>query len=101
MRIALGERTIGDGAPCYVIAEIGSNHDGSLERALALTRAAAAAGADAVKFQSFRAATLLARRRPLAGGGWQPAEAYPLLERLELPTEWHATLRDAAREAGT
>jgi N,N'-diacetyllegionaminate synthase len=100
MSVRLGERALGDGAPCLVIAEIGSNHDGSLERALALVDAAAAAGADAVKFQSFRAATLLARRRPLAGGGWQPAAAYSILERLELPAEWHVSLRDRARDRG-
>jgi N-acetylneuraminate synthase/N,N'-diacetyllegionaminate synthase len=96
MRIRLAEREVGDGAPCLVIAEIGSNHDGSLERALALIDAAAAAGADAVKFQSFRAATLLARRWPTPDGGWQPAPAYPILERLELPEAWHVPLRDRA-----
>ncbi len=95
-----GEREVGDGAPCFLVAEIGCNHDGSLERALALVDAAAAAGADAVKFQSFRAATLVARRRALPGGGWQPVEAYPTLERLEVPAEWHATLRDRAHARG-
>ncbi len=100
MSVKLGERTLGDGAPCLVIAEIGSNHDGSLERALTLIDAAAAAGADAVKFQSFRAATLLARRRLLPSGGWEPAAAYATLERLELAAEWHVSLRDRARERG-
>jgi sialic acid synthase SpsE len=96
MRIRLGEREVGDEAPCFVIAEIGSNHAGELARALALVDAAAAAGADAVKFQSFRAATLIARRWPAPGGGWQPSPAYPTLERLEVPEAWHAALRDRA-----
>jgi sialic acid synthase SpsE len=100
MRIPLGDRPLGDGAPCLVIAEVGSNHDGDFPRALALIDAAAAAGADAVKFQSFRAATLLAPRRAAPGGGWEPAAAYPTLERLEVPLEWHAALRDRAAERG-
>jgi sialic acid synthase SpsE len=100
MRITLGERALGDGAPALLIAEIGSNHDGDLERALDLVDAAADAGADAVKFQSFRAATLLARRWPAPDGGWKAAEAYPVLERLEVPAEWHARLRERAHARG-
>ena len=49
--IAVGEREIGDGRPVYVIAEIGINHNGSLEMARALIEGAARAGCDAVKFQ--------------------------------------------------
>ena len=99
MRVPLANRMLGDGEPTFVIAEIGSNHDGSLERALQLVELAAAAGADAVKFQSFRAAKLVARRWP-ENGGWKTAEAFPVLEKLEVPGDWHAGLRDRAQERG-
>jgi N-acetylneuraminate synthase/N,N'-diacetyllegionaminate synthase len=64
----IGERPIGGGAPLFVVAEIGLNHDGDPARALALVDAAADAGADAVKLQSLRAETLVAPDRPGAGG---------------------------------
>jgi N,N'-diacetyllegionaminate synthase len=99
MRISLGPRTLGDDSPTFVIAEIGSNHDGQLERALALIDLAAEAGADAVKFQSFRAAKLIARRWP-ENGGWKTAEAFPVLERLQVPCDWHPALRDRAQARG-
>jgi sialic acid synthase SpsE len=44
-------RRIGDGQPTFVIAEIGVNHDGSVQRAIDLVRIAATCGADAVKLQ--------------------------------------------------
>ena len=47
----LNGRIVGDGAPCYIIAEIGINHNGSLETAMRLIDVAKAAGCDAVKFQ--------------------------------------------------
>jgi len=100
LRVRIGDREIGDGLPSLLVAAIGSNHDGSLPRALALVDAAASAGAGAVRFQSFRAATLLARRWPRPGGGWQTCEQYAQVERLELPADWHAPLRDRARQRG-
>lgn len=50
-RVAMGDRFIGDNDPVFVIAEIGINHNGSLELAKKLIDAASIAGADAVKFQ--------------------------------------------------
>ena len=49
--VKIGEREVGAGAPVYVIAEIGINHNGDLDLARQMIDAAAAAGCDAVKFQ--------------------------------------------------
>lgn len=51
MAIVIGERTVGPGNPCFVIAEIGINHNGDLELAKQLIDVAISAGCDAVKFQ--------------------------------------------------
>src|ERR1035437_7667242 len=66
--ITVGGSLVGDDAPTYVIAEIGSNHDGSLDEAVRLIEAAAGAGADCIKFQAFRAETLGAALHPRAPG---------------------------------
>ncbi|MGE0791456.1 MAG: N-acetylneuraminate synthase family protein [Sandaracinaceae bacterium] len=49
--VKIGDKTVGAGQPCYVIAEIGINHNGDIELAQKLIEASAHAGADAVKFQ--------------------------------------------------
>ena len=54
----IGDRAIGPSEPTYVIAEAGSNHNGNLDTAKELIDVAADAGADAVKFQTFRAEDL-------------------------------------------
>ena len=55
MQIQIGTHTIAENYPTYFIADISANHDGSLERARMLIRLAKEAGADAAKFQNFRA----------------------------------------------
>ncbi|MCJ7625688.1 MAG: N-acetylneuraminate synthase family protein, partial [Anaerolineaceae bacterium] len=59
MKIKIGNHLVGENAPTYFIADIGANHDGSLERAKDLVRLAKQAGADAAKFQNFRAAKIV------------------------------------------
>ena len=66
MTVHIGARLVGAGEPCFVIAEAGVNHDGDMDVARALIDAAAKAGADAVKFQSFTADALVTAGAPKA-----------------------------------
>lgn len=88
MRVRVGERWIGDGEPCYLIAEAGSNHNGSLPAALALIDVAAEAGADAVKFQGFRARTLYPRTAGISDYLGDPRSIYEIIEAMELAPAW-------------
>jgi N,N'-diacetyllegionaminate synthase len=99
----IGTRPIGGGAPLFVIAEIGLNHDGDPARALALVDAAAAAGASAVKLQSLRAATLVAPPQTAGDAGLAHVSAPSLREvfaRFELDEAAHAAVATKARARG-
>jgi len=65
--IELGKRTIGKGAPVFVIAEVGINHNGDMKLAEELVRAAAKAGADAVKLQTYTTEKRVAKDSPIFG----------------------------------
>jgi sialic acid synthase SpsE len=99
----IGTRPIGGGAPLFVIAEIGLNHDGDPSRALALVDAAASAGASAIKLQSLRANTLVAPERP-AGRATLAHVAAPSLRevfaRYELDEAAHRAVAARARRHG-
>jgi N,N'-diacetyllegionaminate synthase len=100
----IGGRPIGGGAPLFVVAEIGLNHDGDPSRALALVDAAAGAGASAIKLQSLRAATLVAPD-PVTGAGASLAHvAAPslreLFARYELDEAAHRAIAARARARG-
>jgi N,N'-diacetyllegionaminate synthase len=99
--ITIAGRVIGPGAPVFMIAEAGVNHNGDPALAHRLIDVAAAAGADAVKFQTFRSEALASRHAPKApyqtettGAGESQLE---MLRRLELSAETFAALADACR----
>lgn len=91
--------TIGPGSPAYIIAEIGSNHDGSLDKAKRLIEAAKTAGANAAKFQSFQVHGLINRQR-LNNHAWEPHPAWDILDRLTLPADWHGELKTFCDDLG-
>lgn len=92
-------RLLGAGHPAYLIAEIGSNHDGDLSRAKKLLHLAKDAGADAAKFQSFTAEGLI-NRLSKQGDRWFQDPAWDILKSLSLPNEWHRELANEAKKAG-
>src|SRR6185312_2743961 len=87
--LKIEDRTIGPNAPPCVIAELGVNHDGSVQRALELVTAAAGCGADAVKLQIFRATILLHASAGLAEYQKNTRAESPidLLRKFELPAD--------------
>lgn len=93
-------RVLGLGAPCFVIAEAGSNHNGSLARARELVEVAAAAGADAVKFQTFKAAKLYPKSAGTSDYLGDPTPIYDIIAKMEMPASWLAELAELANSLG-
>ncbi len=89
-----------------IVAEISGNHNGSLERALEIVRAVAAAGAHAVKIQTYTADTITldvdspAFRVSAGHELWGDRTLYSLYQEAYTPWEWHKPIFDLARELG-
>ncbi len=100
----VGTRKIGGDSEPFIIAEMSGNHNGSLNRALEIIRAAAENGADAIKFQSYRADTItLDCDRPDfiisdPKSLWNGRKLYELYDEAHTPWEWHEALFAEARK---
>lgn len=99
--VRIDNRLLGDGEPCYVIAEVGNNHNGDFDRAIALVDAAVAAGADCAKFQ-MRKLDEVYRASSLSGKDDDLAVEYTLdlLRRFELTTEQQKQIADYCASKG-
>lgn len=101
----VGGRPIGDGAPTLLIAELSANHNQDLDLALRTVDAAAEAGADAVKLQTYTPDTITfpgdAECFRISGGtAWDGRTLYDLYEEAHMPWEWHEPLMARAEQAG-
>jgi N-acetylneuraminate synthase len=101
---AIAGRPIGPDHPPYVICELSGNHNGSLERALAMIDAAAATGCDAIKLQTYTPDTITlasdASDFRITEGPWAGRTLHDLYAEAYTPYDWHAALFDRARQRG-
>ena len=106
MDIKIGNRLIGPAHPTYFIADVAANHDGDLERAKMLIRLAKEAGADAAKFQNFRAPKIVSDYGFTHMDGQVSHQAkwkksvFEVYQGASIPFEWTLTLAEECKEAG-
>ncbi len=93
-------KRVGEGGRCFIIAEAGSNHNGSLETALRLIDVAVEAEADAVKFQTFEAKRLYPKSAGQSGYLKSATPIFDIIKAMEMPVEWLAQLAERAHALG-
>src|SRR5712692_11213622 len=101
--VTIGARRMGEGYPVYVIAEVSANHNQDFQEAIKLIEAAAEAGADAVKLQTYTpdTMTILSDRecfRISTGTLWDGKTLYDLYSEAYTPWEWLPKLKEIANQ---
>jgi len=102
--IKIGNTIIGEGHPAYFIADIGANHDGSLDRAIELIHLAKEAGADAAKFQNFKAAKIVSEKgfsnlKVAHQSKWKKS-VFEVYEDATVPDDWTSILKKECDKIG-
>lgn len=104
--LTLGKKVVGRNYPTYFVADLAANHDGDLNRAKMLIRLCAEAGADAAKFQNFRAETIVSEKGFKSLGTqlshqsrWKKS-VFQVYRAAELPWEWTPILRQECEACG-
>ncbi|MFH1247253.1 MAG: N-acetylneuraminate synthase family protein, partial [Candidatus Micrarchaeota archaeon] len=87
-KFKIGNREIGEGCPTFIIAEAGSNHNRDISLAKKLIDAAAEAGADAVKFQLFKADKLYVPSAGSADYLKNNTSIFDIIKSMEMPYDW-------------
>ncbi|HSB91262.1 MAG TPA: N-acetylneuraminate synthase family protein [Anaerolineales bacterium] len=104
--IVIDDRKIGADHPTYFIADISANHDGDLDRAKDLIHLCAEAGADAAKFQNFRAPKIVsdhgfrALGKQISHQATWKRSVFEVYQAASLPWEWTPILAETCRQAG-
>lgn len=93
-----GNNYIGDDSPCYVIVDVGANHNRDFQTAKELILSAAKMGADAIKFQTYTAEKLYSKKTPMFSK--DITSPFDLIKSLQHPPEWLPILSDIAKEIG-
>lgn len=100
-----GKRKIGPGQPCFIIAEMSGNHNHDFNRALKIIDAAAAAGVDAIKLQTYTADTITIDSdkdyfQVKVNDAWAGNTLYQLYEMAHTPWDWQPKLKEYAENKG-
>lgn len=101
----IGSRRVGQGQPCFIIAELSANHKQDIEIAIKTIKAAKAAGADAIKLQTYTPDTITLNSHKeyfklQHGTIWDGMYLYDLYQEAYTPWEWHEKLFKVAEEEG-
>ncbi|MGV7228586.1 MAG: pseudaminic acid synthase [Nitrospirales bacterium] len=104
-QMKIGDRLIGEGQPCYIVAEISANHNQSFENAEKIIHAAKKAGADAVKLQTYTpdTMTLDCEREEFqipSDSIWSGKKLFELYAEAYTPWDWHPKLQRIAHDCG-